>query len=332
MQEVSIVVVCAAATDLTRHCLTVCDQLYPRSPIILVTEEPLPPGPWPPSLQVLSADTHNLSRKRNLGVEAAHTPFIAFLDDDATPLPGWLEAAYAALGTETTIGLVGGPNLSPRGQPPGRTSVGNACRSFLVAGPYGYRKRRATARDCDYLPACNVVFRRSTYLMVGGMDEAYPDIGDDLALCRRMRDQGLRIRYLPEVAVEHADRPLLGFALQRLIRGSLLVPGNPRVVLKNNASLLASAGFVCMLLCGPFLLFNPLTRLFFWGLTGIHGLVCFFEAARHSGRLTDFPGTLAAIYFGNLCPGVGLLLGKVGLLTDRSRWYRRSRAGLDSPQ
>lgn len=50
-----------------------------------------------PEARVLRREERGRSAARNLGVEAARTPFVAFLDDDDAALPGRLERQQAAL-------------------------------------------------------------------------------------------------------------------------------------------------------------------------------------------------------------------------------------------
>src|SRR5947209_4100053 len=60
-------------------------------------------------LRVVSNPELNLSKSRNLGIEAAAGEVIAFIDDDAVPEPRWLEelmGAYAASELGGAGGLV----------------------------------------------------------------------------------------------------------------------------------------------------------------------------------------------------------------------------------
>ena len=52
---------------------------------------------------------------RNLGWKATGAPFVAFLDDDCTPEPGWLEAGLRAISASPTIGVLQGRTRAPEG-------------------------------------------------------------------------------------------------------------------------------------------------------------------------------------------------------------------------
>lgn len=77
-------------------------------------------------LRHIAAGKRNIAEARNLGVKAAKGAFIAFVDDDETPEPGWLMAHYRCLartGADASFGAIypifeGGspPNWDPRGR------------------------------------------------------------------------------------------------------------------------------------------------------------------------------------------------------------------------
>jgi len=51
----------------------------------------------PVCLRYLPAPARNIARARNVGVAAARGRYVAFVDDDEAPVPGWLAALHACL-------------------------------------------------------------------------------------------------------------------------------------------------------------------------------------------------------------------------------------------
>ena len=62
-----------------------------------------------PRVRYLHSDVTGASRARNLGAAQATGRILAFVDDDAVPVPGWLAAYDSAFrGPEPIPGMVGG--------------------------------------------------------------------------------------------------------------------------------------------------------------------------------------------------------------------------------
>jgi mycofactocin system glycosyltransferase len=147
---------------------------------------------------------------RNTGWQAARTDFVAFVDADCRPAPGWLELllphfADAAVGaTAPRITSCGGPSW---------LSEYERLRSPLDLGP-----REALVRPGSpvaYVPTAALVVRRQALEDVGGFDAALR-FGEDVDLVWRLVRRGWRVRYEPAATVVHpARRHLSGWLEQR---------------------------------------------------------------------------------------------------------------------
>lgn len=62
----------------------------------------------PVPVRVLRNGARNISRGRNIGLAAATTPIVAFLDSDAYAEPGWLAGIQAAFAAHPDAAVVGG--------------------------------------------------------------------------------------------------------------------------------------------------------------------------------------------------------------------------------
>ena len=320
--QTTIIIPCRQIDLLTRRCVDRCIRACPGAAITVLPDEAPGDGQTPAGVTVLPSGPVNPSAKRNLGARAAATEYIALIDNDAYPAAGWLAAAVSVLRSEPDLGAVGGPNVSPPDQPLARRIVGNACRSFLVAGPCAYRKiAGAAARDCDHLSSCNLVMRREEYLAVGGMDETV-FIGDDTFLSARLRDHGRRLRFATGVLVYHQDRSLRGFVAQRIARGVDLLRVTAATRRKELFLHFLPAALLVFLLAGWVLLFYPGLRWIYVAVPGAYAAACLIESIRHSARAAEWPGTLLAIVVGNLGPGVGILLRAIHMAPDLRRIYR----------
>jgi len=131
---------------------------------------------------------------RNLGVELARAPIIAFTDSDCRPTPGWLAAALPEF-DDPKIGFVGGPVLAKPEQQATFTS----------------RITFVTPTEHPSFPTANLLVRRAVFVGLGGFDTAlsYKDPFKratecaDTDLAWRILKQGHRRTFVPQAVVEH---------------------------------------------------------------------------------------------------------------------------------
>jgi len=140
---------------------------------------------------------------RNTGLAAARTSFVAFLDSDVVPEPGWLAPLLAAF-ADPAVALA-----APRivALPPIEGWLGRyeAVRSSLDLGPDPAlivpRTRVA------YVPSAALLVR--TAAVGAGFDEAM-HVAEDVDLVLRLHAAGWRLRYVPAARVAHDHRTALG--------------------------------------------------------------------------------------------------------------------------
>ena len=94
-------------------------------------------------------------------------------------------------------------------------------------------------RTAEHVPGCNMAFRRSILLAVGGFDDAYHAAGDDVDLCWRLQTHGYHIAFAPSALVWHRHRnSVRGYWRQQVGYGeaeSWLMDGHPERYLDGQA-------------------------------------------------------------------------------------------------
>lgn len=119
-----------------------------------------------------------LSGARNTAIDAAQGSVIVFLDDDAVPSEGWLEALRAPY-TDIRVCGVGGlatprwPGAQPKWFPD----------EFLWVVGCSYRGLPSSTQAIRNLAGANMSFRRAAFDKVGGFAEHMGRVGVRLSAC-----------------------------------------------------------------------------------------------------------------------------------------------------
>ena len=149
----------------------------------------------------------------NDGAALARGEFLAFLNNDTVPQPGWLDALLATFDEEPRAGLVGAQLLYPDGRLQEAGGVvfrdGSAWNYGRFASPsdprYGY------LRDADYVSGAAIAIPRALFAEVGGFDRHYaPAYYEDTDLAFAVRAAGRRVLYQPAARVVHDEGATAG--------------------------------------------------------------------------------------------------------------------------
>jgi GT2 family glycosyltransferase len=149
---------------------------------------------------VVEEPVANRSRARNRGAREAHADRFAFIDADCVATPGWLEAMLACAGTAP---LLAGAVQVTTNEPP------NAIERFEAL----WRFDQASWVKQGWAATANMCVQRTAFEAVGGLDETYRHIGEDVDFCVRAIRAGYALGYCPDAVVTHDAeqrlRPLL---------------------------------------------------------------------------------------------------------------------------
>ncbi|MEY4387329.1 MAG: hypothetical protein RLY20_2612 [Verrucomicrobiota bacterium] len=150
---------------------------------------------------VRHAKNAGLSVARNTGIVAATGEIIAFTDSDCRVDEDWLYYLIGEL-LSREFAAMGGPNFLP----PDDSAVGAA----VMVSPGGPAHVMLNDRQAEHIPGCNMAFWRWALDEIGGFDPIFKKAGDDVDVCWRLEQAGLKIGFSPSAMVWHYRRSTLG--------------------------------------------------------------------------------------------------------------------------
>jgi len=211
---VSVVVVNYRAADDTLACLAGIDELdWPRDALeVIVVDNRSADGSveriregFPRAEVVPVGDNLGFAAGCNRGVEAASGEYLAFVNNDARPDPGWLRAAVDVLGRDGSIACVASKVLDWDGATIDYVDAGMAFYGHgfkLHAGePDGTRHDEES--DVLFASGAAMVVRADVFRAVGGFDGRYFLFFEDVDLGWRLWLLGYRVRFVPDSLVYH---------------------------------------------------------------------------------------------------------------------------------
>lgn len=132
---------------------------------------------------------------RNRGLERVETPWVAFLDSDTVPRPGWLAHLVDCIGAADAPDGLEGPVDVPAGD---ATPFTHATRIQAQEGLHG---------------GANIAYQAGVLREVGGFSEAFYDpkrrfhFREDTELRFRMTEHGKSVNFDPDLVVDHPPLP-----------------------------------------------------------------------------------------------------------------------------
>lgn len=147
-----------------------------------------------------------LSAARNLGLDRAASPIVAFIDDDCVPSRGWVSAIQSTFLEWPAVACVTGPVLPLGAERPGR---------YAVSSRTGTVEQSFSGDVAPWLVGTggNMAVRRDA-LGAGGLFDirlgsgSAGRAGEDIDALRRMLRSGHQIRYAPAAVVLHERQSL----------------------------------------------------------------------------------------------------------------------------
>ncbi len=141
------------------------------------------------------------STARNIGVQRARTPYVAFADDDSWWAPGALGQAVDLLDAHPRLAVLAGQVMVGPGERP------DPICALMADSPLGRDEDLPGPSVLGFL-ACGAVVRRDAYLAGGGFDEVVFFMGEEERLALDLAALGWGLAYVEDVVAHHHPSPV----------------------------------------------------------------------------------------------------------------------------
>ena len=176
-----------------------------RAPVVLVDNGSTDGTPQQvtrrfPDVDVVPLGENRGAVARNVGVQRAATPYVAFADDDSWWAPGALACAAELFDAHPRLAVLAGRVLVGPQERVDPVSV------EMAGSPLG------TAADLPGpsilgFAACGAIVRREAYLEAGGFDDVIFFMGEEERLTLDLASRGWGLSYVDEVVAHHHPSP-----------------------------------------------------------------------------------------------------------------------------
>jgi len=215
---VSVIIPTRDAPELLGRCLKSIFEKssYPKMEVILMDNETTDvEALWLmdqyPVRRIHFPNPFNFSRANNLGAQQAAGELLLFLNNDTEIVAeDWLQqllyyAEQPDVGAVGALLLYENRTVQHAGVVLGiRGTADHAMRGFPEYVD-GYAGSLACAREVSAVTAACLMMRKSLFREIGGFNEHFFTAYQDVDLCLRLRDRGLRIIYTPQAVVLHHE-------------------------------------------------------------------------------------------------------------------------------
>ena len=182
--------------------------------------------------EIIIEEGLNPSLNRNRGIKKAKSDIIAILDDDAYAHIDLLKNAHDFFAKYKDIDIVGGPQLSPKGENFFARVSGYAITSFFGAYTMSYRYNKGKLNlDADekMLTSANMFLRKKVFNSIDGFDSRlYP--GEDPEFLIRAKKNGMKIAYNPDLIIYHKRRSTIKSFLVQFYKYGKVRPITSKII------------------------------------------------------------------------------------------------------
>ena len=155
-------------------------------------------------------------------MQRARGRYCLLLNEDSELMPGATRALYEAMEARDDVAAAGSKLLRPDGGqfpsawrfPTARTALYGA---LLLHKTLTVQSRGSEIREVDWAQSASLLVRREAARRIGWMDPAFFVYSDEVDFCKRLRDAGWKVLYVPAAEAIHHEQLSTGSVPKRRI-------------------------------------------------------------------------------------------------------------------
>jgi len=218
MVDLSIVIVNWNTCDLLRACLASIFRHPPRTSFEVIVMDnassdrsaEMVRGEFPGVRLKINAANLGFAAANNLGSRLAAGRFLLFLNSDTEVHAATLSDALSFMELHPETGVLGCRTLNPDGSRQNSAFAFPTCTRIFAhvsglsrLGKLPRRREHSRLSHPDYVQGSFFFIRKSAFEQSGGFNEMFFLYGEEVDLCLRLRASGLRVTYVPGLAITH---------------------------------------------------------------------------------------------------------------------------------
>jgi succinoglycan biosynthesis protein ExoA len=254
------------------------------------------------------------SKNRNKGAEKARTKYIGFINGHTELDKSWKEEVNNFFKKYPETDIVGGPQLTPKGQRGFAKISGYALTSkFGAAGTSDRYKKGKLNLDADEssITSANLVCKKEVFKKIKFDETLYP--GEDPKFIEDAKKEGFKIAYSPEIITYNKRRATMGDLIRQIFNYGKVRPAKEpfRQTMKKPMFLVPSLFVIYLLVSSVFLMLNFYSYFFIIPLM-IYAVIDIFSSLFESIKNKNFPAffVLPFIYpIIHISYGIGMIWG-----------------------
>lgn len=165
------------------------------------------------NVRVVENPVRGIAPSRNVGLREARYDYVAYTDADCIVEPRWLEKLIEGMerhsAADPAVAAVGGGNIPADETDRFQRALGITLNSFWGSHGSAQGMLHEADREVAHCPTLNVLYDRRSLLELGGFDESFGNICEDVDLNHRLGRAGRRIIFLSDTWVRHKLRATL---------------------------------------------------------------------------------------------------------------------------
>lgn len=220
MYDVSVVIVNWNGGDLLRQCLEAVQASVDCTPEVILVDNASTDGSsiavaqQYPRLRLIKNDANvGFARANNMGIRASTSRYVMLLNNDALLAPQTLRILVSYMDGHPRVAACGARLLYADGSTQPFAYGSDPTIGHLIArGLLAARGRSihdwnvGVSQEVDWVAGTAMLARRAACDEAGLLDESFFMYFEDVEWCRRFRDRGWRVAYVPEAAVIHLNK------------------------------------------------------------------------------------------------------------------------------